>query len=193
MLLLLAVVVAIVTVPPARGRLAALGGVRLRLVPAIFAAVALQIAVISVFPGGSPGLHRVLHVASYGLAAAFLVANRKFTGMWLVALGAALNLAAIVANGGVMPAAPGALRTAGLPVDPAHFRNSTAVTHARLQFLGDVFAVPKGWPLANVYSVGDVLIAVGIVVVIHGICGSRLVRAGRRTRPEAGTEPISAR
>jgi hypothetical protein len=43
----------------------------------------------------------------------------------------------------------------------------------RLAFLGDVFAIPRGWPLANVFSVGDVLIAVGAVVAVHGICGSR--------------------
>jgi hypothetical protein len=43
----------------------------------------------------------------------------------------------------------------------------------RLAFLGDVFAIPRGWPLANVFSVGDVLIAVGVVVAVHGICGSR--------------------
>jgi hypothetical protein len=32
--------------------------------------------------------------------------------------------------------------------------------------LTDVYAVPAGIPLANVFSVGDVLIGIGIVAVI---------------------------
>ena len=41
------------------------------------------------------------------------------------------------------------------------FANSAYVANARLWFLGDVFAVPASWPFANVFSIGDVLIAVG--------------------------------
>ena len=41
------------------------------------------------------------------------------------------------------------------------FANAAYVEHARLWFLGDVFAIPASWPLANVFSVGDVLIALG--------------------------------
>ncbi len=42
------------------------------------------------------------------------------------------------------------------------FTNSTLI-HAgtALPFLGDVFALPRPIPLANVFSVGDVLIGVG--------------------------------
>jgi hypothetical protein len=35
-----------------------------------------------------------------------------------------------------------------------------------LEPLTDVFAIPAGVPLANVFSIGDVLIGVGIAVVI---------------------------
>jgi len=104
----------------------------------------------------------------------FLVANRRLPGMALVGLGAAGNLLAIGANGGVMPASPTALAAAGMPADPPGFANSAALADPRLAFLGDVFAIPAGWPLANVFSAGDVLIAVGAVVAVHGICGSRL-------------------
>jgi hypothetical protein len=40
------------------------------------------------------------------------------------------------------------------------------VEGARLWFLGDVFAIPASWPLANVFSVGDLLIAIGCVWTI---------------------------
>ena len=104
---------------------------------------------------------------SYALAVAFLFVNRRVTGLWIVALGGGLNLAAIAANHGVMPATNAALRYAGREVVTVGFSNSNAVAHARLAFLGDVFAVPKGFPLANVFSIGDVLLVLGIGVILH--------------------------
>ena len=46
-------------------------------------------------------------------------------------------------------------RTAGLDVRSGEFANSDLVENAHLAFLGDVFAIPAGWPGANVFSVGD--------------------------------------
>jgi hypothetical protein len=105
----------------------------------------------------------------------FLAANWRLPGLPLAALGAALNLLAIVANGGVMPASPSALAAAGLPVDQPGFQNSAALADPRLAFLGDVFAVPASWPLSNVFSVGDLLIGAGLAWGLHRVCGSRLV------------------
>ena len=123
MLLLAAVVVAALAVRPTGGRLSALAQVRLRFVPAILGSLCLQVVIISVLPDGSPGLHRLLHVVSYVLAATFLVANRRVRGMWIVALGAALNLVAILANDGVMPASRSALRAAGVATKSQGFAN----------------------------------------------------------------------
>jgi hypothetical protein len=181
-LLLLAVVLGALTVPLTGGKLSALGSVKLRLVPAIFGAVALQLLIVTVLPGGSAWIHRILHVASYGLAAAFLVANRKIAGMWIVAAGAGLNLLAILANGGVMPASAHAERVAGIATNAHDFANSAALAHPRLLFLGDILAVPKALPAANVYSIGDVLIAIGAIVVVHALCGSHLRRARRSSQ-----------
>ena len=49
---------------------------------------------------------------------------------------------------------------AGLNLEPG-FQNSTALAEPRLAFLGDVFHLPASWPLSNVFSVGDVPIALG--------------------------------
>jgi hypothetical protein len=94
--------------------------------------------------------------------------------MWLVALGGALNLTAIAANGGVMPAAPHALEKAGFALDPEGFVSSGAIAHPQLQFLGDVFWVPSSFPISNVFSVGDVLILLGALLAMHCICASRV-------------------
>jgi hypothetical protein len=178
-LLLACFLLAVISVPVFGGRLERLAGHRFARPWALGVALAVQILIISVIPHGSPALLAAAHLASYALAAVFLVANRKVSGLWLLALGTALNAAAIAANGGVMPASPTALRAAGLAVDNAEFVNSGALADPRLAFLGDVFAVPEPFPLANVFSIGDVLVVLGAAVVLHQICESRL--APRRT------------
>ena len=61
-----------------------------------------------------------------------------------------------------------------------------AVDDPRLLFLGDIFATPSSWPLYNVYSVGDVLIVAGVLVLLHGVGGSRLVPRRWRVPAPAG-------
>jgi hypothetical protein len=191
MLLVALVIVAALTVPLFGGRLGRLADVRLRHAWSLGAALALQILIISVVPSLPEVLGQVVHLVTYALAAVFLVANRDLVGFWVVALGTACNVIAIAANNGVMPATEGALRTAGLATASAEFENSTVVDGARLQFLGDVFAIPKSWPLANVFSVGDVLIVVGVALVLHTCCGSRLAPMLRlpRKRQELPVSP----
>jgi hypothetical protein len=179
---LIAVVgLAALTVPLAGGRLGALVEVRLRQVWAIFAGLGLEIAAIDL-PGLPEGARAALMVAAYPVLAVFLVANWRVPGIPVVALGGALNLLAIAANGGVMPASPAALAGAGLDPAAPGFQNSTALADPRLAFLGDVFSTPASWPLSNVFSVGDVLIALGVAWALHGICRSRLVPSRDRSR-----------
>lgn len=171
MFLVAAIVAALAAVPLTGGTLTALGNLRVRHGFLIGAALGVQILIV-VVADGNPFLHRALHVSSYVLAGVFVWANRRVPGIWVAALGGFLNLVAIVVNGGVMPAGRDALRTAG--ISPAHgFANSQALAHPRLLFLGDVFAIPRAWPLHNVFSVGDVLIAVGFAAMIHITCRTR--------------------
>jgi Family of unknown function (DUF5317) len=172
--LVVVVVVSALVVPLFGGRLGALVELRLRQVWAVYAALGLAVLGVGL-PGLPDGLRSLLLVAAYPVGAVFLAANRRVPGIAVVALGAALNLLAITANGGVMPASPAALATAGLPTDQPGFQSSTAVDDPRLAFLGDVFAVPASWPFANVFSVGDVLIGLGLAWGLHRVCGSRLV------------------
>jgi hypothetical protein len=137
---------------------------------AIWATLVGQVALAWV-PAG--GVAEWLHLATYGAAGWFAWANRRLPGVPLMALGGALNLAAIVANGGVMPASPSAWERAGFEVpEPGdeQFTNSAPVEDATLGFLGDVFAIPEGWPFANVFSVGDVVIVVGLGWLAHAWC-----------------------
>ena len=192
MFLVALVLVSALAVPLAGGRLGALVELPLRHVWAIYAALGLAVLGVGV-PGLPDGLRSLLLVAAYPVGAVFLAANRRIPGMALIALGAVFNLLAITVNAGVMPASPAALAAAGLPVDEPGFQSSTAVADPRLAFLGDVFAIPASWPLSNVFSVGDVLIGVGLAWGVHRICGSRLVPRRFRREPKRGRTTGDAR
>jgi hypothetical protein len=175
MLLVLAAAACVASVPLAGGRLGRLAELDLRAVWTVVLALAIQVGITSVARGGSHTVHVLLHFASYGLAVWFLIANRRLSGMPLLALGAGLNVLAISANGGVMPASATAIRIAGIDTSGG-FDNSAALAHAHLRFLGDVIPVPGPWPIGNVLSVGDLLIFMGALVVLHRACGSRMLR-----------------
>jgi uncharacterized protein DUF5317 len=174
MLLGLFYLAVLATVPLAGGRLTSLADLRLRKPGLALAAIVMQIAIISVLPAGSHNVHHAVHIASYVALGAFAWANRRIAGVPIAALGGLLNFIAITANGGVMPADKHAL--ASLPqAAKGDFANSQVLAHPKLQFLGDVFASPASWPVHNVFSVGDIALFVGVTVLLHVICASRLV------------------
>ena len=147
-----------------------LSDLRLRHTWSVFAALAFQIVDFSTLVRFvPPGAVVPVHLGSYVLIAVFLVANARVAGMPLVALGWLANLTAIVLNGGRMPIslrnwvmageAPGLLTRTGV------HNNNVLANHGTLTWLGDIFPLPRGVPLANVFSIGDVLIVAGAVAV----------------------------
>ena len=148
------------------GSLANLGTLRIRWAP--LAVVGLLVQVVLFF---GPVAERIgdlgmpIYVGSTALVFLGVLRNIDITGMKVVALGAASNMAAIVANGGYMPAGRGALEALG-KTDATIYSNSAVIEHPALEPLTDIFALPAGLPFANIFSVGDVLIAVGVTVII---------------------------
>lgn len=191
LLFLVVLLVCVATVPLAGGRLSRIAELRFRGVGPLAVVLVVQVLILAVFSGGDRTLLGCVYAATFIAAGVFLWANRHISGVLLLGLGGALNATAIIANGGVMPARPGALEAAGRPIVEGKFRNSAAVADPHLGWLGDTFAIPSGVPLANVFSVGDVVLAIGVLVLLHAACGSHLrgrgplVRRGgaRRTSP----------
>ncbi len=149
----------------AGGSLANLSGFRLRWAGLAVAGLLIQLVLFtrfghSIVGDAGPAIYLVTTLAVF----ATVVRNIRVAGMPIVALGALSNLAAIAANGGSMPADPAALATAGLEAEP--HTNSVVLASPALQPLTDIFALPAWLPLANVFSIGDVLIGVGLVIVI---------------------------
>jgi MFS family permease len=174
MLIAACVFASLLSVPLAGGRLSALADLRFRHVWLVATALAIQVLVISIVPAGGGWTHEALHIVSYLLGGAFVIANRHVPFLWLAGGGGLLNFTAIAANGGVMPASADALRTAGLHPE-AGFVNSGALPDSRLAFLGDIFAVPADWPLSNVFSVGDICLLLGLLLLLHRVGDSRLM------------------
>ena len=180
------------------GNFAAFKTLRLRWLPLLFVAVFTQIAIFTYVAGQRGFAHDYgpyIHIATL-LATLFVMSrNLHIPGMKIIMLGAALNALVIIINGGFMPSPEARLAEAGklVKVDKAESgRNDAVLSNSKtvpngtglfvdgdapLLVLGDIFAVPKGWPFANVFSVGDVLIGVGAGVAIV-----RVMYAGREVR-----------
>jgi hypothetical protein len=164
------------------GSLRRLADVRIRHVWLLWAALADQILIISVFPDGRPALLAGAHIASYIAAGACLVLNRHLAGAWLLGLGGATNALVIVANGGTMAASARAVRASGRVAPADQFDNSTVLPHPRLAWLGDVFATPSWLPGHTVFSTGDIAIWLGVVWFLWRTCRPRPVMTPTPTR-----------
>ncbi len=119
--------------------------------PLLIAALVLRITA-GVFSPGSIALY-VASIAITGLVAAI---NWRLPGALLIALGSALNLAVIAANG-AMPIDQAALESVGgrMPQDALH---EPLTAQSSFATLADVILVA---PLRAAYSLGDVAIALG--------------------------------
>jgi hypothetical protein len=83
----------------------------------------------------------------------------------VVLTGAVSNMVAIVANGGYMPTTAEALQALG-KLPPETYSNSSVPAAPVLWPLTDIFAMPAWLPFANVFSIGDVLIGLGIAIAV---------------------------
>jgi hypothetical protein len=85
----------------------------------------------------------------------------RVRGIWLISAGAALNLIVILANGGRMPVAPELATAMGGRTTVGQYTLMGSQTN--LNILGDWI---KLGPISQAYSLGDVLIAVGLAIVV---------------------------
>jgi hypothetical protein len=166
MFILYALVIGLTIGVVSGGRLAGLATLQFRWPWVMLGGLFVQIVLFSdqvtswIGSAGTP-----IYVISTLAVISAVVANRAITGMPVVALGAASNLVAIVANGGFMPADPWALQALG-KAPKIGYSNSALIPHPVLAPLTDTFALPAWLPFANIFSVGDVFIGVGVTIVI---------------------------
>ena len=114
-------------------------------------------------------------LASQVLLLVFALLNRRLTGMPILILGAILNLAVIATNGGFMPISP---RTASQLVSQETMQGISTGSRfgtkdillppqeTRLEWLADRFLTPSWFPYRVAFSLGDILIAIGIFLLL---------------------------
>lgn len=146
--------------------------VRLRATWVVFAALGIQILL---FTSASRSLRlpvseSTAHVATYVGLIAFVVANIRQPGFAFAALGCLLNTIVIAANGGRMPVSLASWTATGRAASDltvhGSYNNVVLASHAHLSWLGDVFALPPDFPLANSLSVGDLLLLIGVITFV---------------------------
>ena len=165
MFVLYAILVGVVVGVLVGGHLGRLSAIKFRSGGLIVAGLLTQLALFSDPVAARVGsLGPAVYVASTAVVLAAVIRNATIPGLPLVAAGASLNLAAIVANGGYMPASPAALG-AHAGADGV-YSNSVVLAQPALAPFTDVLALPAWLPWANVFSIGDVAIMLGMVVAI---------------------------
>jgi len=149
-----------------RGRLSGVASLQLRAGVVMVAGLWAQVLLFSTPIGDALGpAAPAAYVTSTFAVLIAIVVNLHIPGLSFVAAGAASNLLVIVANGGVMPASAAAYAEQGRGAADAY--SNTALLHQPvLGFLGDVIALPAWLPGTNVISLGDILIAMGIVATL---------------------------
>jgi len=173
-----AAVLAIIVALIAGGRFSHLSRLDLRWPLVFVAAFALQLGITILGVRGWQPIRPAapaLHLLSYALLFAAVVANRRLWPMWIAALGVVMNFVVIAANGGAMPADADLVRASGRHRLLALTAAGRYPTHTlldegtRLPFLADSHLLPSPptrFPRSCVFSPGDVFITAGVVLLI---------------------------
>jgi hypothetical protein len=163
------------------GKIGRLGGVRVVWWWAGLAAFAAQNAAIGVVRGMAEGPAIALLVGSHVALVLVALLNTRLPGARVVLVGLAMNLACMLANGGLMPIAPETLAmtehavewrigagTAGTWLQ----RSKDVILPAdqtNLALLSDRYVANLPGGLSRVFSVGDVLLVAGMSMFVFAI------------------------
>jgi MFS family permease len=196
-----AIALAVIAGALAGGGLPRLADLRLRWLWLLGLALAVRIAAVQLRAADAVdgGASSMAFIAVYLLLFAWLWGNWRVPGLQVAAVGIGLNAVAIVLNGGAMPIWAGAFDAAGFSLgqlanDPFHEllqTDSITTFISRGGLFGDVVPIPIPF-IRDVVSIGDVLLALGIVWAIvsvmtrpgaPGRAGMQLGRGPTRATP----------
>ncbi len=156
----------------------------------LFSGVVLQIAsdagVMLGWFEGTGTISYGLLLTSQLLVLAWVLRNWYLPGLILVAIGLALNATVMAANG-AMPVHPDAI--AALGQDPGELVRGKHVLldgDTRLWWLADIWPVP---PIRSIISIGDVILAAGLLPITHHLMTFRTPAERRGTATVSEPRP----
>ena len=159
------------------GSLEALATTPFKAVPVLFASLFVQVGFDIWNPEwlSDSGDLAILLLTNAGVAA-FLVLNRELPGMMLAAIGMALNVLVIAANG-AMPVSAEAAEAAGLgSIGEVGLKHELLTDATLLPFLADVIPIPV---IAKIVSLGDLFLGAGIGWLVY----RRMTQPAEVSRP----------
>ena len=185
MLLILLVSIAVATLAVRRGgSLDALASTRFGWTWLLWGALIVQVT-SGLWQRWTPAtVEAAVLVLTLTAAAFFMVLNRALPGMLLAAVGMSLNAIVIVLNG-AMPVSLWAADIAGVgSIEDFGVKHEPAGPHTILSFLGDVIPIPG---TLQVFSIGDVLMAVGLGILVYR---RTLATETSEARTVSGSAPV---
>lgn len=114
-----------------------------------------------------------LHLISYLFILATLLINIKLHSIKLILAGTLMNIMVIFSNSSFMPVSKQAI----LSINPSKVITSVQLDYkhilidskTNLTLFADIIAVPSWYPVKQVFSIGDIFIALGVFVLIQKI------------------------
>ena len=175
MFFICAVIIGVILGYLRRGRIRHLASLQLRSWGLVVIALLIQLAIFPLFSEQPlfPYATAFLHFLSYGLIFLFLFHNHHVRSFCLVGLGSFLNLLVISLNGGYMPSSLTALERSGAKEVAAHLLEKGVHGNVilmsgetSLNFFGDFLYLPWRQPFVSAFSIGDLLLALGLIGLI---------------------------
>lgn len=129
-----------------------------------FISVAFLVQIIALrMPHINDSIFYILHMLSYVIIVYICILNRKILSIVVMGLGTLLNMIVIGANAGQMP-----VKVPDNIIDPIFDRGHSLMTQAsHIPILGDIFLIEFPFIGGGMFSIGDVVLAIGAFLFIQ--------------------------